>query len=350
MKNIVIDARERIGGELIALMDMCESKVIAHWLDFAKLLSPSHIYILGAQSSDELKRTAKDAAKEVPITFVDILPEAEDCTFVGGNKVYSLSPKNNLRTPDDCILWVIRSKEDIASAEAELIKNGWFPIARYYLEPIARNIAAALKNSKVTPNHITYTGFFLGLTACFLIATGTSTPTRMASVFLLLFWLFDITDGKLARLKKCVSPFGGWLDNVSGEFIDYALHFSILLGIYASTGKPWILWLGISYFIGKHLFLYLMQAAATSFHARKNNELYIHTVDRKSVVHFSIRVAHLLHDSDVRIHFLAISMLLDLTWMPLLVYALYYNVWVFCKIILEYRRNRQPSDQNGIER
>jgi len=277
-------------------------------------------------------------------TQIQFCREADPNQFdvtLGGNKIYKIPQSVQGIQTTDCVLWEVKSADDLVNAEVELIKSGWFPIARFYLEPLARRIALRLRPTGVTANHVTYVSFLFGVAAVLCVAVG-DRLVRWAALFYLAFWLLDIADGKLARLKKSVSRFGGWLDSVSGELVDYLIHAAVIYSAYHVSGSSGVLWVGIFYFIGKHLFLFAMQAGVDSFKERSGENSFLNTLPAQDgLIKKIIKASHLLHDSDVRIHILSVCFIFNCAWIPLVFYAAYYNVWFVAKIVIEYLRYRK---------
>lgn len=233
------------------------------------------------------------------------------------------------------LIWRITSEKDINSAEDELRRSFWFPIGRFYIVPIAKFLANKLSGTVVTPNQITIVSFLSGvLASVFLLLK--YWPFYIISGFLYLFsWLLDITDGKLARKKGAVSLFGKWFDPVIGEGLDYILHFFIMLSVYLRTGSVFVLFVGISYFIGKHLAIFAMQMKAV-----KQDDEFIAPIQKSSIFSVFSRLAHFVHDADIRVHFTVLAILLNVPIVPLFVYAAYFNVWYILKIMLEYIKGK----------
>ena len=94
-----------------------------------------------------------------------------------------------------------------------------------YGRPLARVIAAQLKESKFTPIHVTW-GFLLsGLIAVFCIL---NEFYIFASFFLLLKSVLDAADGELARVSNTPSYVGRYFDSIA----DIILNFLILIAVY----------------------------------------------------------------------------------------------------------------------
>lgn len=83
-----------------------------------------------------------------------------------------------------------------------------------YGRPTARAIAIALKNTSLTPVHVTIAFVISGMAAIFCILYDYYWATAF---FLLLKSIFDAVDGELARVKKTPSYTCRYLDSVSDE-------------------------------------------------------------------------------------------------------------------------------------
>ena len=89
---------------------------------------------------------------------------------------------------------------------------------------LSRPAARLLSRTRITPNIISWFGFFLALAATALIITGNAFT---AGFVVLVAGFFDMTDGALARLTNRVTRFGGILDSTLDRFAEAA----VLLGI-----------------------------------------------------------------------------------------------------------------------
>ncbi|MGB5554102.1 MAG: CDP-alcohol phosphatidyltransferase family protein [Flavobacteriaceae bacterium] len=97
-----------------------------------------------------------------------------------------------------------------------------------YGRPIARQIAQSLKNTSLTPIHVTLMFIISGGIAIACIFYGYYWG---ALFFLILKSILDAADGELARLKKTPSYTGRYLDSVS----DIILNLMILLTVWYVT-------------------------------------------------------------------------------------------------------------------
>ena len=90
------------------------------------------------------------------------------------------------------------------------------------LDAIVRGFAA----SGVNPNVLTFIGFGINLLAAYLFAYG---YFRWAGVTIILAGIFDMADGRVARLEGRVTPFGGFYDSVMDRYSDLSLLVGLLI-------------------------------------------------------------------------------------------------------------------------
>lgn len=91
---------------------------------------------------------------------------------------------------------------------------------------LSRPVVNLLSRTPITPNTITWAGFFLSLTAATLIITNNLIA---AGITVLIAGFFDILDGALARLTNQTTRFGTILDSI----LDRVSEAALLLGILA---------------------------------------------------------------------------------------------------------------------
>ena len=90
------------------------------------------------------------------------------------------------------------------------------------LDAIVRGFAA----SRVNPNFLTFIGFGINLLAAYLFAYG---YFRWAGLTIILAGVFDMTDGRVARLEGRVTPFGGFYDSVMDRYSDLCLLVGLVI-------------------------------------------------------------------------------------------------------------------------
>jgi phosphatidylglycerophosphate synthase len=93
-----------------------------------------------------------------------------------------------------------------------------------YGRPIAKKIAAVLKNTKATPIHVTLAFGVSGLLAIYCIF---EEYYLAAGFFLILKSILDAADGELSRQKNTPSYVGRYLDSIFDIILNFLLLFSI---------------------------------------------------------------------------------------------------------------------------
>jgi CDP-diacylglycerol--glycerol-3-phosphate 3-phosphatidyltransferase len=90
------------------------------------------------------------------------------------------------------------------------------------LDAIVRAFAAM----GVNPNILTFIGFGINLLAAYLFAYD---YFRWAGLTIIVAGIFDMTDGRVARLEGRVTPFGGFYDSVMDRYSDLCLLIGLLI-------------------------------------------------------------------------------------------------------------------------
>jgi len=93
---------------------------------------------------------------------------------------------------------------------------------KYVLDTIVRVFVA----TGINPNFLTFIGFSINLVAAYLFAYGYFLPAG-ATIFLA--GIFDMTDGRVARLANRVTPFGAFYDSVMDRYSDLCLLIGLLI-------------------------------------------------------------------------------------------------------------------------
>ena len=102
---------------------------------------------------------------------------------------------------------------------------------QYILDTIVRGLAAC----HVNPNILTFIGFSINLFAAYLFAYG---YLRWAGATIILAGVFDMTDGRVARITNRVTVFGGFFDSVMDRYSDLVLFIGLLV-FYGRENRFW---------------------------------------------------------------------------------------------------------------
>lgn len=133
--------------------------------------------------------------------------------------------------------------------ELRLAQKGKKGVPLYTLcvnRPAGRVVAAALRNTRFRPNHVTLAGAALTYGALLWLAFGSGSGPVFALVGALLAagFVLDSADGQLARIQGRSSKLGEWLDHLldSGRIV--LLHGAVLCFLLRATAIP-PLWLAV---------------------------------------------------------------------------------------------------------
>ena len=212
-----------------------------------------------------------------------------------------------------------------------------YPLARWYLRPLAGALAEALAPTRVRPWHVTCLGCCLGLTAALLIATQAA-PTIVAALFVLLAWLCDRTDGQLARRQQTTSAFGAWLDANVDELLDVAWHVAMAFVVTQQLGVTWGFALLTAFLGGKYLFMYGLSVEPASTLAADSDQSSIRSSSLLRLLY------HAPANADIRVHLLIAALATGWLAAELIAVAAYYNLrWIVRYALVARRLTAAPS-------
>jgi archaetidylinositol phosphate synthase len=101
---------------------------------------------------------------------------------------------------------------------------------------LARRLVAPLKDSWVTPNHLTTLRLVVGLAAAAAFVPGTYGWSNLAALLLILSNFLDHTDGELARMTGKSSRIGHVYDLVSDAAVTILLFLAMGAGVDENSG------------------------------------------------------------------------------------------------------------------
>jgi archaetidylinositol phosphate synthase len=102
---------------------------------------------------------------------------------------------------------------------------------------LARRLVAPLKDSWVTPNHLTTLRLIVGLAAAAAFLPGTYGFSNLAALLLILSNFLDHTDGELARMSGKSSRIGHVYDLVSDAAVTILLFLAMGAGVGDTPGN-----------------------------------------------------------------------------------------------------------------
>jgi phosphatidylglycerophosphate synthase len=122
----------------------------------------------------------------------------------------------------------IISKASVATARSP---------ARPWDARLGRRLVTPLKDSWVTPNHLTTVRLIVGLAGAACFTPGTWGWTNLAALLVILSNFLDHTDGELARLSGKTSRIGHLYDLASDALVTILLFCCIGIGVAASGAR-----------------------------------------------------------------------------------------------------------------
>lgn len=99
---------------------------------------------------------------------------------------------------------------------------------------LAFKLVYPLRNSAVTPNHLSFLRLGFGVLACIGLANGDYLWTNIGALCFVISNFLDHTDGELARLTGKSSRFGHYLDLAADGIVNILLFIGIGLGLTAT--------------------------------------------------------------------------------------------------------------------
>src|SRR5580658_10309550 len=101
---------------------------------------------------------------------------------------------------------------------------------------LGRRLVTPLKDSWVTPNHLTTVRLIVGLAGALAFTPGTWGWTNLAALLVIASNFLDHTDGELARISGKTSRIGHLYDLASDAVVTILLFIAIGVGVGAQPG------------------------------------------------------------------------------------------------------------------
>jgi archaetidylinositol phosphate synthase len=105
------------------------------------------------------------------------------------------------------------------------------PAQRPWDARLARRLVAPLKDTWVTPNHLTTVRLMVGLSAAAAFIPGTYLWSNIAALLMVLSNFLDHTDGELARMSGKTSRFGHLYDLASDAAVTIFVFIAMGIGV-----------------------------------------------------------------------------------------------------------------------
>jgi phosphatidylglycerophosphate synthase len=121
----------------------------------------------------------------------------------------------------------------------------WF--TEWIARPPAAVVVYLLRNTRITPNQITFGSALIAAAACALFIAWPSWAGLIVAAAVFEFsFVLDCADGQLARHRKIASPIGHLLDFLMDELKAMLLFGSVAIRLWRATGDERLLIVGIA--------------------------------------------------------------------------------------------------------
>src|SRR6185503_12817854 len=121
----------------------------------------------------------------------------------------------------------------------------WF--TEWIARPPGAVVVYVLRNTRITPNQITFMSAFVAAGACAMFALLLGWEWLIAAALVFEFsFVLDCADGQLARLRKVASPVGHLLDFLMDELKAMLLFGCVAVRLWRETGDERLLLVGIA--------------------------------------------------------------------------------------------------------
>ncbi len=158
---------------------------------------------------------------------------------------------------------------------------------RYQILKLAKFLDKITKG-RLTPNQVTWIGVAAHIPAALLLAYG---RLELAAILLIIFGLFDVLDGELARLQKVASPRGMVLDASTDRVKEVMIYSAIAYYLSQTAYYSWA-WLPMLA-LGTTLTVTYVKAKGEVAYAISNKNVDHHHINRhfnEGLVPFETRI------------------------------------------------------------
>ena len=218
-------------------------------------------------------------------------------------------------------------------------RKEWNPISKYYIEPWGEKIGYWLRNTRVTPNSVSFVNILFSLFASGLLFLGF--PGRILfGIWVRIFHMLDIVDGQIARLKCQGTSFGRWVDGAGDRLVCAFWHLSISSYLYFKSSNTLFLFLGLFTLFGNMMYNYLLYTSVAYF---RNNRFDVKSkskVKQNPIIKFILSFI----SYDIHLHLLTLAAIFDkLEWF-IIFYAFYFNFMWFAYFLFYLMKYLKEGD------
>lgn len=197
-----------------------------------------------------------------------------------------------------------------------LKEESWYPylqyfrVERYFTRPLASLIVRAVFHTSITPNHLTYISFYLGVLSGVFYCFGEPLYFIIAGILIQLSSVFDCADGMLARSKDMCTHYGAYLDLFLDRITDLFFFGGIVIGYYVYSGN-------ITFFIAGIFAVALAFLEMTLHYVIRNykkREKPGEAAAARGLIIFVIFILSLLNRLDIIIWALLVGVIIDISY------------------------------------
>ncbi len=333
--NIIIRADRKIGKIVIATYKFKGKKIIDRIINFLLGLGQKELYIISDRDLNirGVKNISVSELESLKNKGVIDLRFTYDC-----RKLKKLIAKK--KSFNKAIILENRSIGDIKNFGCLYERKEWNPISQFYLEPLGEKIAFWMRNTKITPNSVTFLNIFLSMFASILIFFGGRVNLIFFGLWVRIFHMLDIVDGQLARLKNQGTTFGKWIDGGADRFVVGMWYIVIIITLYFKLNSVFFLFVGLILLFGAYLYNYLLLTSVAYFR-NFNFEYKSNSRTKKNpfVKFFLLFINH-----DIQMHLLTISAWLDMLGWYIIFYGIYFNSMWFMYFIFYFTKYLREGD------
>lgn len=336
--KIVIRADRAIRGKVIAEHIYKGSRIIDRFVNFLLSIDEKDIYVV----SD--KNLKVKNAKRIPLSKIDSLKNkiVVDLKYIyDGSKLKKLIKKGE--SLEKAIIIENETIKNLDSFGCLYEEKEWNPLSRFYVLPLGKKISFWLSKTKVSPNFITFLNIILSVLASSLILLGGRLNFLLFGVWIIIFHILDVVDGKLARLKSQGSLFGKWIDCGGDKLVMNVWYLVITISLYLKSGKVFFLFAGLILFFGKYMYNHLLLTSVAYFRNYNFDYTSSARIKKNPLVNFAL----LFINMDIQLHFIMICAWIDKFEWLILFYSVYFNfIWVmyFLFYLVRYFREGDVNE------
>jgi len=117
------------------------------------------------------------------------------------------------------------------------------PLDLYFYRIVSFLFVKLIYPLPITPNQLSVAAMVMGIISGVYFAGGTPVDYTWAAIFYAIYYLFDLSDGQVARLKKNGTRLGRIIDGIADYVTHGAIYIGLGIGLAKTSGEPLESWL-----------------------------------------------------------------------------------------------------------